>query len=100
MRRGTTPTIKLTVSGISDIEIDKIFLTIKQRSVVVEKEKSDITINDDILQVTLSQEETLQFSDGIAAEMQLRVLSINGTAYASQILEVSIGQILKDGVIK
>ena len=48
MRRGTTPTIKLTVSGISDIEIDKIFLTIKQRSVVVEKEKSDITIDDDI----------------------------------------------------
>ena len=50
--------------------------------------------------MTLSQEETLQFSGGIAAEMQLRVLSINGTAYASQILEVSIGQILKDGVIE
>lgn len=99
MRRGTTPTISITVKGLSDIQIDKAYLTLKQRGIVVEKTEADIEIDGDMLRATLTQEETLGFMAGAKINVQLRVLSENGTAYASNIVTVPVGEILKDGVI-
>lgn len=99
MRRGTTPTISITVKGLSDIQINKAYLTLKQRGTVVEKTEADMGIDGDILQVTLTQEETLKFAARAEMNVQLRVLSKSGTAYASDIVTVPVGEILKDGVI-
>lgn len=99
MIRGTTPTITITAAGLSEISIDRAYLTIKQKGNVIEKELEDMAINGDVLTVTLSQEETLSFTVGVDVELQLRVLSKSGTAYASQIISTPVGRILKDGVI-
>mgnify|MGYP007005321278 CR=1 FL=1 len=56
-------------------------------------------IDGDMLQVALTQEETLKFMAGAEINVQLRVLSKSGTAYASNIVTVPVGEVLKDGVI-
>lgn len=99
MRRGTTPTISITVKGLSDIQINKAYLTLKQRGTVAEKTEADMEIDGDMLQVALTQEETLKFVARAEINVQLRVLSKSGTAYASNIVTVPVGEILKDGVI-
>ena len=99
MNRGTTPTISITVKGLSDIQINKAYLTLKQRGTVVEKTEADMEIDGDMLQVALTQEETLKFMARAEINVQLRVLSKSGTAYASNIVTVPVGEILKDGVI-
>lgn len=99
MRRGTTPTISITVKGLSDIQINKAYLTLKQRGTVVEKTEADMEIDGDMLQVALTQEETLKFMARAEINVQLRVLSKSGTAYASNIVTVPVEAILKEGVI-
>ena len=37
MRRGTTPTLQITVTGLSEIEIQNLYLTLEQQGVVIEK---------------------------------------------------------------
>ena len=99
MRRGTTPTIKATVAGLQDIEIDEIFLTIKQLGVEIEKTGGDIIVDGDEISTTLTQQETLSLAGGLRAAIQVRVLSRNGTAYATNIANLPVGIILKEGVI-
>lgn len=99
MIRGTTPTITITATGLSEISVEAAYLTIKQPGVEIEKATPEISVDGDILTVTLSQEETLSFTAESTAELQLRVLSKSGTAYASQIISMPVGRILKDGVI-
>ena len=99
MRRGTTPTISITVKGLSDIQINKAYLTLKQRGTVVEKTEADMEIDGDMLQVALTQEETLKFMARAEINVQLRVLSKSGTAYASNIVSDYFVEIQKDGVI-
>lgn len=98
MYRGTTPTIVLTVKGLSEIEISKIYLTIKQHGNVIEKTLPDMQINGDVIQTTLTQQETLMLELG-GVNMQLRLLSKSTTAYATKILTVPVNDILKEGEI-
>lgn len=56
-------------------------------------------IDGDMLQVALTQEETLKFMARAEINVQLRVLSKSGTAYASNIITVPVEAILKEGVI-
>lgn len=99
MRRGTTPTITITAEGLADIKVKKAFLTIKQQDTELTKTLDDIQIDGETITVTLTQEETLMFTGDTNANLQIRVLSDSDTAYASQIVQVHIGNILKDGVI-
>nr|DAF77979.1 MAG TPA: hypothetical protein [Caudoviricetes sp.] len=97
MRRGTTPTIKLIVDGLSKLELRTAVLTIKQRAVVIERTLDQMTIKTDSLAVTLTQKDTLALMPGIDAEVQLRCLTLSGTAYASDVLQLPVEKILKDG---
>lgn len=47
----------------------------------------------------LTQEDTLLLDDGCKAEIQARILTVDGDAFASQIKRVEVEDILKDGVI-
>lgn len=97
--RGTTPT------HYFDVEIDLtntevLYLTYTQGSkIIVEKEKPDLTVTAEEVSVTLTQEETLAFSDKQIVEMQFRGRYPDGTAVESDIIEAEVGRILKDGVI-
>lgn len=99
MRRGTTPTFQITVTGLSDIEIDVLWITLKQGTTEITKEKGDVEIQGDVISTALTQEETLMFKEGTKVGIQLRALSTNNTAYASNIVYTDVEKILKDGVI-
>ena len=103
--RGTTPTISFNIKTDIDLnEIAEIWITFKTKPGKMLKEKTytkdDVTIdsvNHEII-LSLSQEDTLYFAD---SEMliQMRLRLNNDLAYASGIMETTIGRILKDGVI-
>lgn len=99
MRRGTTPTLQITVTGLTDIEVQNLYLTLRQGQTTIEKTESGVTIDGEVISATLTQEETLSLTAKMDVAMQLRVLSTNNTAYASNIITVPVEAILKEGVI-
>ena len=98
MRRGTTPTFEV------DCDIDltgyTIYLTLKQGT-------TELTLTPEVeatqtgckLTVTLTQEQTLGFSTARFTSMQVRAVNATGLAVASNIMQVDVGEILKNGVI-
>lgn len=45
MRRGTTPTLQITVTGLTDIEVQNLYLTLRQGQTTIEKTESGVTID-------------------------------------------------------
>lgn len=102
MFRGTTPTLEFKIPFDVSL-IDELFVTITQANVVtVEKNKSQCELSGNVITVKLTQEDTLIFKDryfGGKARLQVRVKMLNGEALASDIINLEIGEILKEGEI-
>lgn len=99
MRRGTTPTLQISCD--LDLEHCKVvWLTLKQMKVEITKQLTDMTLTEDGFSVTLSQEETLKLAAGGKLQIQLRALTQDGVAVASNVETVLVDAILKDGEIK
>ena len=103
--RGTTPTITFHVhSNIDMTQIAELWITFRTKPGVPQKEKTftlDSTSIDPVektVTLVLTQEDTLAFAES-AINVQMRVRMNDDMAYASSIIETSIGKILKDGVI-
>lgn len=98
MRRGTTPI------NTFDVDIDfrqasAIYITYAQGGrTVIEKEISDITVEENTLSVQLTQQETLALGKG-EVEIQIRAKFPEGLAVASNIIKATASRILKEGVI-
>ncbi len=99
MRRGTTPTLTLTV----DAELEGWACYVAIRSgcyvTIIEDDRLTVTQEDGTttIELTLTQEETLALRVG-ACEIQVRAAH-NGTALATDIARVDVGQIIQDGAI-
>lgn len=100
MRRGTTPTLEIKVTGIEVAELERIYITLSQYQKQVTKTTEDITIDEitNTLYVPLSQEDTLTLSRGYVY-VQMRAVTKDGLAVASGIKMVPVEEILKGGVI-
>lgn len=108
MIRGTTPTN--TIETDIDLTGATIFVTYSQGgSTVFEKTGDDLTVEtttgDDGNQVhtittVLSQEDTLALKSDLKVRVQIRAVFENGCSVASEIMEMTVGEILKDGVIE
>lgn len=102
MRRGTTPTLQLTLTGVEEISADTLYVTLKQSQREITKTNSDLTIevleSESVINLYLSQRETLSLRKG-PCEIQVRGINILGDAWASDIATIEIKEILKDGVI-
>lgn len=101
MRRGTTPTLTFTTPYAADI-IESGFLTFEQRGAVVldiPLSDSSVTVSDNAIAVTLTQEQTLAMSIAAPCEAQIRAILTSGKAVASNIVEIPVCAILKDGEI-
>ena len=99
MYRGTTPT-NIFTSELDLSTADVVYISYKQLGkVLVEKTKSDITFGDGTMSVTLTQEDTLKFSEDKEVYVQIRARFIDGRAVASNIIQTPAQAILKDGVI-
>lgn len=99
MRRGTTPTITVTVD--TDLTDWSLYLAIAQGGtmLVLESDRLDVSVSEGVtsLAFTLTQEETLAF-DARPVELQVRAAH-NGTAIATGIKAVPVSRILQGGVI-
>ena len=100
MIRGTTPT-HIFETSISLAEASEIYVTYKQGKRKIEKSIEDlISVTDTEITVELSQLETLEFaSGGYKAQVQIRAMLPGDKAVASNIMEVDVCPILKEGVI-
>lgn len=98
MKRGTTPTLTLTVDA--DIVGWTVYASFRTNGKVYtfENDRLQMSAADDVTTIllTLTQEETLAMHG--SAEVQIRAIK-DGTAIATDIQRVDIGRILKDGVI-
>lgn len=101
MRRGTTPTLTFTTPYAADL-IESGYLTFNQRgSTVLDLPLNDpsVTIADEAISVTLTQEQTLGMTAAAPCEAQIRAILTSGKAVASNIVQIPICAILKDGEI-
>jgi len=97
MRRATTPTHYFTLPSVAS-EYSDIHITYSQRGTkILEKNKSDLTIDGKKVSFTMTQQETKLFDSGVAY-VQLRVL-IDDTALASEIMTFKVNPVLCDDVL-
>lgn len=101
----TTPTLTITITPddiiTSEVIADSsLFLTIKQKvgSDWVEITK-EATASDNVLEVTLSQNDTGTLSNGVA-RMQIRGVTTEGFAWATKTYAIDVDAVLHEGVIK
>ena len=98
MKRGTTPTN--TFKTNIDLTGATVFLTYSQRGrVVLEKTGDDLEITAEAIVTRLTQKDTLGFDALQKVSIQIRYVFPDGTAGASNIMPVTVGEILKDGEI-
>lgn len=98
MRLGTTPThtfeVPFPVDTIEDVRI-----VYEQAGVeVLVKEKYDCEMAGNQISVKLTQEETFLFDSKLSAKAQVRVLTVNGDALASDIIRFEISRVLGEEV--
>lgn len=104
--RGTTPTLTFNVKNeqMDLSEIAELWITFKSKPGVRLVEKNytleDVVIDnvEKTITLDLSQEDTLSFADSNML-VQIRLKMASGLAYASEIIDTTIGHILKEGVI-
>lgn len=99
MRRGTTPThtFQLPVDAATLEEVKIIYA--QSGKEVLTKYKEDCSANGTAVSVTLTQEETLKFSACSPCQIQVRALTADGEAMASDIIEIKVYPILDSGVL-
>lgn len=98
--RGTTPSFILSLGEHDLNDFAEIWVTIAQPGkLTIEKTLTDGTLHDGKLLIWLTQEESLRLEVGARTQYQARWKFENGSADATDIIETTVAQILKDGVI-
>lgn len=98
MHRGTTPT-NIFRTDVDLTNASVLFITYKQHGkVILEKTINDVSIHGEMVEVRLSQRETLLFSEGIVT-IQIRAKFQDGSVIASSLIRTNAREILKEGEI-
>ena len=99
MYRGTTPTLRFKLPfAVNTLAVA--YVSFKQRETVrLEKTLEEAIVDEDTLEYTLTQGETLNFSADSTVDVQLCVRINDGTALASKIITLPVKEIIKEGVI-
>lgn len=102
--RGTTPTHIFTTDA--DLSLAAVlYITYKQKGhTIIEKTIEDVSFDEgdsgeNVMTVTLTQEDTLKLIDGLPVRIQVRAGFEDGSRIASNIIEADAGEILKEGEI-
>ena len=99
MIQGTTPTHKFNIP-IDASTIKSVRITYAQQgNVLLTKETADCRIDGNIVELKLTQEETLLFNEFSSVQIQMRILTIGGDALASELMRVPCGAILDKEVL-
>lgn len=98
MYRGTTPTVEIEVDFDTTL-LETGFVTFKQENeVVLEKEICDCELDENLISLKLTQEETLSFKCGSVLG-QLRVKLNDGTTIAYDPFKIPVKDVFKEGAI-
>ena len=102
MMRGTTQ--ERYIDTDTDLTgADRIYITFAQDGQnLVEKSISDLTVEPERITFTLTEKESLRFSNARNAspiEVQIRAGWANGERAVSNIMQTTAGRLLKDGTI-
>ena len=101
IRRATTPKQIFTLDLENVSDLSEILVTYAQRGkIIVQRTKSEMTIEENKVSFRLTQEETLSFRENIPVEIQVRVFTSDNNALASDIFEVSVGRVLDEEVFE
>ena len=97
MRRGTTPTLKLKITGIDKDALKDVFVTVAQGSNKFTKSGDDVTYNEDeqVFNIRLTEEETLSFKPS-AVSIQVRATTQDDEIVATNIRQVMMEDVLYD----
>ena len=104
MYRVTTPTHTYTLP-MDTATLSEIQVTYKQGSVSLVKHYQDgvappgMTVDEDKVMIRLTQEETKAFAAPTPVRSQVRVLTDDGSAYASQQFSIAVGEVLNEEVL-
>lgn len=105
MYRLTTPTHTFTLP-MQTSECSEIQVTYRQNSVSIVKHYQDgtlpsgMTLDEDTVQVRLTQEETKKFSPKKQVSVQVRVLTTTNNALASQKFKITIKDVLNEDILE
>lgn len=97
MVRGTTPTFILTLQD-ADLTNTNVYVTFKQDELLLTKSGSDLSIEQNVVSVYLSQEETLKFQRG-NLYIQVNWTFDNGKRACSEVALVKVDNNLFNGVL-
>lgn len=99
MIRGTTAKITFNIP-VETNQIAVAYVTFTSDGVVaVEKKLADLTLEDNKVICRLTQAESLSFTPNSRVRVQLRARLKDGTTIASKIRDVTVGNVLKEGII-
>lgn len=99
MIRGTTPTHIFNIPFDTSL-VDEIKITYAQEDeIILIKGTTDCTLENSTISVTLSQEDTFKFDHTKAVQIQVRILTVNGEAFASIVEKVGVSKCLDDEVL-
>ena len=103
MIQGTTPTLHFNLpfqaSLIKSAEITLQY-TDSYKNVLIVKTLNDCELGETSISTRLTQEETLQLPAPATAKVQLRILTNDDVALATEPLKVSVKKLLKKDVIE
>lgn len=99
MKRGTTPTIALTLDGIDFQIIDKAELTIVQHNEKKLIKQLKINVEKHGMYTVLNQLETLSLEPG-KCTLQVKILFVDGSVIATDAMTFNVQEILNDEVIE
>ena len=97
MVRGTTPTFILTLED-ADLTNTNVYVTFKQEELLLTKSGSDLSIEENVVSVYLTQEETLKFQRG-NLYIQVNFTFDNGKRACSEVALVKVDNNLFNGVL-
>ena len=99
MRRGTTPThtfnLPFDAAMVSKVRI----IYAQNDEEVFTKETADCTLSDMKVVTKLTQEETLSLDQRKNVQIQLRVITTDGDALASNVITKGVLELLEDEVL-
>ena len=99
MIQGTTPTHQFTIPmDASSVQTVRIAYAQKDEVLLV-KSGDDCRVEGNVIEVKLTQEETLLFDEFSSVQIQVRVLTTAGDALASDLIRVPCGAILDKEVL-
>lgn len=100
MYRATTPTLNYTFKGASPDDFADILIVISQNGErLITRHKSDCTIEEGVVSIELTQEETALLQEGVACT-QIRGITPGGKVHASGIIEFNAEDVLSDEILE